>query len=281
MKFEIVVNKYLLMWHLLYESSVTSDFNLLKQDIYMDYRKEYLKLHGDKEIILEEGDNFIPNDDLVYNLLESNPLYKKLKQDTNKYRLNVLEVWDYNKKLYNLELDKILKRKIKDTYTIYVVHPSLDVIETDNKNNIITIGKRIILRDHDNFLTYLLYKVTKNEIYKLKTSETMILDIVCELAITNELYTRVTGKSKYKYGKKENRTLKEKIYPYWLMYLGVKEDEFDKYMVRDNIFFDKSNYKYEKMLKKLDIYTFIAFLIKNKKKINKTKIVPLENIEVL
>ena len=247
----------------------------------MDYRKEYLKLHTDKDLILSEGDNFIPNDDLVYNMLESNPLYKKIKQDTNKYRLNILEVWDNNKKKYNHELDNILKRQIKDTYTIYVVHPSLDVIETDYKNNIITIGKKIIIRDQDNFLTYLLYKITKNEIYKLKTDETKILDIICELAITNELYTRVTSKSKYKYGKKENRVLKEKIYPYWLMYLGVKEDDFDKYMIRDNIFFDKSNYKYEKLLKKLDIYAFIAFLIKNKKKIMKTKIVPIEKIEVL
>ncbi len=281
MKLEIVVNKYLLMWHLLYESSVSPEFNIIKQDIYMDYKKEYRNVHKDKQTILKEGHNFIPNDDLVYNLLESNPLYKKIKQDTNRYRLNVMEVWDLNKKKYNKEIDNILKREIKDKYTICVVHPSLDVIETDLNDNIITIGKKIILRDKDNFLTYLIYKITKNEIFKLKTNEEDILNTVCELAITNELYTRVSGESKYKYGKKENRDLKEKIYPYWLMYLGVKPEEFDKYMIRDNIFFDKEKYKYDKMLKKLDIFTFIAFLIKKKRKKYKTKIVPVENIEVL
>ena len=281
MKLDIIVNKYLLMWHLLYQNSVSPEFHILKQDIWMDHRKEYTNVHADKDAILEEGKDFIPDDDFVYNILESNPMYKKIKMDTNKYRLNVMETWNLNKKKYNKELNNILKRPINDEYTISVVHPNLDVVETDMKNNIITIGKKIILRDKDNFLTYLLYKITKNEIYKLKTNEVDILDIVCELAIINELYTRVTGESRYSYGKKSNRELKEKIYPYFLMYLGVKEDDFDKYMIRDNIFFDKSKYKYEKILKKLDIYTFIAFLVKNKKKIMKTKLVPVEEIEML
>ena len=114
-----------------------------------------------------------------------------------------------------------------------------------------------------------------------KTNEKDIVDVVIELAITNELYTRVSKESKYKIGKKDLRELKEKIYPYWLMYLGVKEDDFDTYMVRDNIFFDKSKYKYEKMLKTVDIYSFIAFLVKNKRSIFKTKLVPVESIEVL
>ena len=281
MKLDIIVNKYLLMWHLLYQSSVSPEFHILKQDIWMDHKKEYSMVHADKDDILKERENFIPNDDFIYNILESNPLYKKIKIDTNKYRLNVMETWDLNKKKYNTELNNILRRPIKDLYTICVVHPSWDVVETNMKDNIITIGKKIILRDKDNFLTYLIYKITKNEIFKLKANETEILDTVCELAITNELYTRMAGESKYNYGKKLNRELKERIYPYWLMYLGVKEDEFDKYMVRDNIFFDKSKYKYEKMLKKLDIYTFIAFLVKNKKKLMKTKLVPIEEIEML
>ena len=65
------------------------------------------------------------------------------------------------------------------------------------------------------------------------------------------------------------------------MYLGVKETDFESYMIRDNIFFDKKNYSYEKLLKTIDIYSFIAFLIKYKKAIFKTKLVPVENIELL
>lgn len=281
MKLDIVVNKYLLIWHLLYQSSVSDDIHNLKQELWLEYKKEYSLVHGDKEEILLLLDDFIPNDDLIYNLIEEAPQYKKIKQETNRYRNNILEIWDQNRKIYTKELQQILKFTLKNTYKICVVHPNLDVVETDFKSNTITIGKKIITRDKNNFLTYLMYKIVKNEILKLKTSEKDILDVVVELAITNELYTRISKESKYKIGKKDLRELKEKIYPYWLMYLGVKEESFDKYMVRDNIFFDKTKYKYEKMLRTVDIYSFIAYLIKNKKSIFKTKLVPVENIEVL
>lgn len=281
MKLDIVVNKYLLIWHLLYQSSVSDDVHNLKQELWLEYKKEYSLVHGDKEEILSLLDDFIPNDDLIYNLIEEAPQYKKIKQETNRYRNNILEIWDKNRRNYTKELQQILKFTLKNTYKICVVHPNLDVVETDFKSNTITIGKKIITRDKDNFLTYLMYKIVKNEILKLKTNEKDILDVVVELAITNELYTRISKESKYKIGKKDLRELKEKIYPYWLMYLGVKEENFDKYMVRDNIFFDKTKYKYEKMLRTIDIYSFVAYLIKNKKSIFKTKLVPVENIEVL
>ncbi len=281
MKLDIVVNKYLLIWHLLYQSSVSDDVHNLKQKLWLEYKKEYSLVHGDKDEILSALDDFIPNDDLIYNLIEEAPQYKKIKQETNRYRNNILEIWDQNRRTYTKELQQILKFTLKNTYKICVVHPNLDVVETDFKSNTITIGKKIITRDKDNFLTYLMYKIVKNEILKLKTNEKDILDVVVELAITNELYTRISKESKYKIGKKDLRELKEKIYPYWLMYLGVKEENFDKYMVRDNIFFDKTKYKYEKMLRTIDIYSFIAYLIKNKKSIFKTKLVPVENIEVL
>ena len=281
MKLDIVVNKYLLIWHLLYQSSVSDEIHNLKQKLWNDNKKEYSLVHKDKEEILSSLEDFIPNDDLIYNLFEQNPLYKKIKLETNRYRNNILEIWDMNRRKYTKELNSILKFDLKKAYKICVVHPNLDVVETDFKSNIITIGKRIITRDKDNFLTYLVYKIVKNEISRLKTEERDILDVVVELAITNELYTRVSKESKYKIGKKTLRELKEKVYPYWLMYLGVPSSDFEKYMIRDNIFFDKNKYNYEKLLKTVDLYSFIAFLIKNKKTIFKTKLVPVENIEVL
>lgn len=281
MKLDIIVNKYLLIWHLLYQSSVSDDIHNLKQELWANYKKEYSLVHGDKEEILKYLEDFIPNDDLIYNLLEDSPSYKIVKHETNRYRNNILEIWDQHRKVYIRELNQILKFTLKNTYKICVVHPDLDVVETDFNTNTLTIGKKIITRDKNNFLTYLMYKIVKNEMMKLKTDEQDILDVVVELAITNELYTRISKESKYKIGKKDLRELKEKIYPYWLMYLGVRESDFDKYMIRDNIFFDKSRYAYERMLRTVDIYSFIAYLIKNKRSIFKTKLVPVENIEVL
>lgn len=281
MKLDIEVNKYLLIWHLLYESSVSDEIHRLKQKLWKDYKKEYSLVHKEKKEILTDPTNFIPNDDLIYNLVEKSIYFKKIKLDTNRYRLRILEIWDKNKKKYLKELKNILKIDLKDEYKICVVHPSLDVVETDFDSNIITIGKKIITNDQDNFLTYLMYKIIKNELSKLDSKEQDIIDVVIELAVTNELYTRVTKESKYKIGKKNLSEIKEKIYPFWLMYLGVNKEDYDKYMVRDNIFFDKNKYKNEQIIKQLDIYSFIEFLIKNKKVITKTKLVPVESIEVL
>ena len=77
------------------------------------------------------------------------------------------------------------------------------------------------------------------------------------------------------------RALKEKIYPYWLMYLGVKQEDMQKYMIRDNIFFNLNDYEYDKHLEYIDLVSFINYIIKNKRKVAKIRTVQIENIEVL
>lgn len=281
MKLDIVVNKYLLIWHLLYQSAVSEEMHNFKQKLWTKHKKEYSLVHKDKNEILRLSEDFIPDDDIIYNKVEQSALYKKIKIETNKYRNSILEIWDKNKKKYSKEIAAILKFDVGKQYKICVIHPSLDVVETDFDSKIITIGKKITTRDKDNFLSYLMYKIIKNEMFKLKTDENDILDVVTELAIINELYTRVSKESKYNIGKKDLRELKEKIYPYWLMYLGVEFEDFEKYMVRDNIFFDKNKYEYKKILRTIDIYSFIGFLIKNKRALTKTKLTPVESIEML
>lgn len=281
MKLDIIVNKYLLIWHLLYQSSVSEEVHKLKQQLWRDYKKEYSEIHGDKIDILNDLDNFIPDDDLIYNMVESSLAFKRVKTETNRYRNNLLEIWDLNKRRYLNHLNNILKFDIVGKYLVCVVHPGLDVVETDSRNNIITIGKKIITRDKDNFLTYLVYKIVKNEFNNFKTSHREIVDAVLELAIINELFTRVSKDSKYKIGKKELYEYKCKIYPYWLMYLGVAKEDMEKYMIRDNIFFNKNDYAYESKLKNIDIYSFITFLVKNKRSIFRRKMSTVEDVEVL
>ncbi len=281
MKLDIIINKHLLIWHLLYQSSVSMEVHKLKQKLWMDHKKEYTLVHKDKEIILKELDDFIPDDDTIYNMVETSQIFKKIKKETSQYRYTLLQIWDENRRKYMRHLNNILRYDTRDSYKICVVHPSLDVIETDFDTNIITIGKKVSMRDKDNFLTYLMYKIIKNDLNNIKTSERNIVDAVAELALTNELYTRVTEESKYSMGKKNLRSLKEKIYPYWLMYLGVKQEDMQKYMIRDNIFFNVNDYTYDNHLSYVDLVTFIGFIIKNKRKVLRIRTVQIEDIEVL
>lgn len=281
MKLDIVVNKYVLIWNLLYQSSPSEEIDTFKQQLWRDYKKEYSILHRDRFAILKDVDNFIPNDDFIYNTFESSSLYKNIKQDTNRYRLLLMEIWDKNYRNYMKEVRNILKTSLKKDYKVCVIHPSLDVLDIDFDDNVIVIGKKLSLRDKDNFLTYLFYKILKQEFANFNKADEEILLAILELAITNELYTRVTGESKYYLGKGVIRDVKTKIYPYWLMYLGIPTSKFEEYMVRDNIFFDVDNYNYENYLKEFDIFSFIKFILKNKRVILRKKIVAVENIEVL
>ena len=80
MKLDIIINKHLLIWHLLYQSSVSMEVHKLKQKLWMDHKKEYTLVHKDKEIILKELDDFIPDDDTIYNLVETSQIFKKIKK---------------------------------------------------------------------------------------------------------------------------------------------------------------------------------------------------------
>ena len=61
------------------------------------------------------------------------------------------------------------------------------------------------------------------------------------------------------------------LYPYWLMYLGVPNDELANYMMRDKIVFELNKYAYEKELKKMNIEEFIDFCIRNQRYIVREK----------
>jgi len=281
MKLEFIVNEYLLMWHLLYQSSVAEDLHKLKQQLWLANKKEYSILYKEKELILKEKEDYIPCDDLIFNSLEESEIYKKIKKETIRYKQIILQIWDENSKLYLNALQDILKTSIMENYKIYVIYPTLNVIEVEALDKVISIGKKITIRDKDNFLTYLIYKIIESEFSVLKHQELDIAEVVLELAITNELYTRVTNESKYAIGKSNLKKMKKQIYPYWLMYLGVKEEEMEHYMVRDNIFFNISEFHYEKNLQNLDIYTFINYLIKKRRPILRKKPITAQQIEIL
>ena len=131
-----------------------------------------------------------------------------LIKETNKYRMSLLQLWDLNGKLYKKELANILKYDLEENYKVLVLHPNLGVVETDFNLNIISIGKKIDNKDKDSFLTYLFYKILKNEFKDVKIDDN-ILTTMLELICVNELFTRVSKESKYNIGKSELKKLKQ------------------------------------------------------------------------
>lgn len=279
MNLKFVVNDYVLIWNLLFQASISEKIHKLKQKLWINYKKEYNNTYRDKELILKDTKNFIPNDDTIYNIVLETKEYEKIKKDTEKYRNEVLKIWDNNKKEATKIIKSITRLELKP-YQILVVSEQLDIIDTttvkDAKINTVVLGKKVTSDTSMKLLVELVFQILKHEFKEYKAEYKEIVDAVVELAVLNEFPTRLTGRSHYLTGDPTLNYLKRQIYPYWLMYLGADKEDMLSFMMRDKIAFDVDKYAYEKELKKKDLLEFIDFCIRNQKyivKINELEII--------
>lgn len=267
MRLNFSMNDYLLTWNLLYGTSFSEVVHEFKQKLYATHRKQYNNLAKDKDEMLLDIKNFIPDNDTLYNYVFESSLFSKLKKDTEKHRMALLAIWDKYKKPVNSAIKEILKFPLKEEYTVYALHPIMDsVLTTDNCSNI-GWGNRKDLKNPPFTIANIMYHIVKNEIGPVDPKYQKIVDTILELAIKNELYTQISGTSNYVQKDEQSSLLKRQIYPYWLMYLGCEKEDFPRYMMRDGIAFEIDRYIVEKDMKKMNLYEFIEFCIRNQKRI--------------
>ena len=263
MNTKFIVNDYILIWNLLFGASVSETIHKMKQKIWDTYKLEYNSMFKDKDEILKDYKNFIPDNDIIYNIVLESKEYEKIKKNVEKYRLEVMQVWDKNKK-ENENLIKNIVRKKLPAYTMFVVNKELNIIDFNEDNKII-LGREIDKKEPLRILFEIHMTIAKNNLKRYKEEFEPFKKAIVELAILNEFGTRLSGRSCYQSGTPALLSLKRWLYPYWLMYLGIPKEKFDEYMTRDKIVFDKEKYAYEKELKKMDIEEFIEFCIRNRR----------------
>ncbi len=269
MRLNFITNKYLLMWYLLCRDNKIPELDNFKTNFLSHYRKDYFLLIKEKDNIINLLKDYIPDDDFVFNSFYNTEEYKKIEKQTNKYRLSMLEFYDKYQKNIRKELTKLLKYELNINYNFCCVNKNIDVIEFYLKNNLIVLGKELKESEALGFYIFTIYKIIENEYKNYKPNEKEIVNAVLELVIYNELYTRLSGKNRYNIGNDNLKKLKNKIYPYFLMYMGVNSEDFDTRMNNDKIYF--CDVKYDNNLKLMDLYSFISFIIKNKNKVFETK----------
>lgn len=261
------VNEYTLVWYLLFQQSISVKLNNYKQKLWNNFQKEYIHLEKEKQLILKDPKNYIPDNDTIYDLIKDFDDYEDILKETEKYKVNILKVWDTYKSIVKKELSNILRFEVKD-YNILLVNPKLNVIDLsskgDDKVSTIVYGKKIKTNSVEAMME-LVYIILRKELKGFNEENREIVEAIIELATLNELGTRITGKSCYLIGRSEYQLLKRQIYPYFLMYLGVDRDDLVSYMRRDGIIFDQSSYTNEVKLRKINLKEFITFCINNKK----------------
>ena len=278
MNVEFVVNDYLLAWNLLFRPSISEDIQLMKERLWKNYSKQYMKMEKENVEILKYTSDFIPDDDTIYNFIFNTEEFQLVKKQTDKYRRFLMRIWDTHQKEIQSSLKELLRFKVDNSYQILVVHPHLDNVEYLKKNpkkNIVW-GKKEDTEDGLKAIIRVLFTIIKYEIGDYQGTNREMVSAIIDLLVTNEIYTRVSTFSKYEEGIKKLRLLRKQLYPYWLMYLGCDKEDMTHYMMRDQIAFDIDNYTIEKALKKIDLLEFIKFCIKNQK-----YIVRINNLEII
>ena len=274
MNLNFVLNDYVLIWNLLFSASISSNIQMFKQKLWKNYRHSYNDLYKEEEHILKDPKNYIPDDDTIFDMVKASDIYKEIREDTEKYRLELLHTWDKIKKDLNKNLKEILRFDIK-LYHVLVVDKKLDVIgmkiPKSRRVNTITWGNRV---DSDNYtlaIINIIEHIVRKELANYKSEYKDIVDAIIELAIDNELTSRTLKKSVYLRGDSSLKYLKRQLYPYFLMYLGYSKEEILNRMMEDKIIFELDKYTFERGLATVDLKTFINFCIKNQKHILKIK----------
>ena len=125
MDVKFVVNDYVLIWNLLFQASISESIYQLKQKLWVNYKDEYNNTYRDKNAILKDPKNFIPNDDTIYNIVLETKDYISLKREAEKYRLTLMKLWDSNKKKIERLVKRVLKIDLKQ-YTFLIVNEELN-----------------------------------------------------------------------------------------------------------------------------------------------------------
>lgn len=267
MSIDFLTNDYLLAWTLLFKASICEEIQVLKEKLYSTYPKQYMALEKENVEILKYNNDFIPDDDTIYNIVFDSEIFIKIKKETEKHRQFLMMNWDKYKKEINSNLQELLRFDIKEGYHILVVHPLLDTVEfmKNNPKKNICWGKKDDTEDGLKTLMRIIFAIVKYEIGDHQKQNKEIVLAILDLTINNELHTKISKISKYGEGFKNLRILKRQLYPYWLMYMGADKEELVSFMMRDQIAFDFEKYPIEKGLRKVDLYGFIDFCCNNQK----------------
>ena len=204
---------------------------------------------------------------------------KKIRKETEEYRLFLMHYYDEMKKTINNYFKDIIRFDIK-MYHVLVINPRFNAVEMktvkSRKVNTISWGMMNDQNDGELAIISIISHTLRKELKDYETDYQEIVDGVVELAIGNELATRIKGKSYYLKGDNSLKFLKKQIYPYFLMYLGSNKDEMINYMARDNIIFDVDNYTFTRGLAASNLKEFISFCIENQK-----YILQIEELEII
>lgn len=257
MDFKFNINTDVLAMHLLTKLKDFDDLKeetlRLKQDFPVEFNKiEYIK-----------RENYLNLDSGVRRMLESfkkTSYFKKMLKETKKYKKTVSFSWFLYKKRINKFLKIILKIKLNTTFNVYISHPYVAVGYNANKD--IYWGHFHGIKNKKYNVESLVHEAMHSVLSYPNYLSGISFDkhhAIIELISEYETHYFLNKKSNVDQGHEFLTKFRYKVYPYWLKYLGLTDNEINKRFKRDKIY----NIKIPdiKDLNKMNIFEFLKFII--------------------
>lgn len=203
-------------------------------------------------------------------------IFLKMKKETIHNLNRIQKRWQEKSNYINKFLKKLLKTEINIETNVYCVHPnSCRGYVLENSTNDIIWGHVNGIENPNYDLVYLThetlhYVFLRNKKWSKERED--VVHTIIELIADNELYTELSGKSKYHIGHRYLSKIKKEIYPYWLSFLNLSEEKLTKHIIEDGIITSKEEYEKAKNIindssfKRMNIYEFVNFCLNNTKK---------------
>ena len=184
------LNDYLLIWNLLFQTSISNETQRLKEKLWKNYRHLYKALYKEEAKILKDPKNYIPDDDTIFDMVKATDVYKKIRKETEEYRLFLMHYYDEMKKNINNYFKDIIRFDIK-MYHVLVINPRFNAVEMktvkSRKVNTISWGMMNDQNDGELAIISIISHALRKELKDYETDYQEIIDGVVELAIDNEL----------------------------------------------------------------------------------------------
>lgn len=188
--------------------------------------------------------------------------YQKLFDETKEYMELIKKNWSEDKEKINKFLKEILRIDINIKPTVYISHP--DTCQGQNfADNKIVWGHYRGISDLNYNLVYLIHEGLHCLLpfqSDFSNEKSYILHAIIELISDYELYSFLSNKSTLNEGHNYLVEYKKAIYPYWLEYIGLTDQEKHERTKKDNV---SISYSDKKALKLMNILQFLDFCVVN------------------
>ena len=217
-----------------------SDLIKIEDDLWDKYRNGYKRLLSINSLMVPV---FLKDGDIIRMLksFKDTDEFIRLYKETEKYYFYVKRCWEENKDKINKYLREVLKYNVDIKIKVYISHPNTCQGHSID-NNKIAWGHYKGIDDKNYNIVYLVHEglhclipFTDEE----SDVDSYIKHSIIELISDYELYSLLSGVSTLNEGHPYLWEYKQRIYPYWLAFVGLSKGKIIDRMRRDSI--DNSN----------------------------------------